>query len=132
MTHWAEKYLGVKWTPDQDCFYWFQRIQAMEFGRDIENIQRSANKILSASHLMSNDNIAGGYGWIKTDTPIEGDAVFLSKRVRPHHIGTVAMIDKKIKVVHVPEFRGGMISGLLDLRINGWTIKSFWTLKHEN
>lgn len=132
MTHWSFKYLGQPWSLDCDCFGWFRIIQEQEFGRKFEDINRGdMDRTLFAATNLTESN-ARKHRWIKTDKPKEGDAVFMAKGTRPHHLGVVALVDNKIHVVHAPEFRGIMINDLLSLRLNQWKIISYWTPEYAN
>ena len=130
MTHWAEKYLGEPWSQECDCFGWFRIIQDKEFGRHIEDMDRTGCDLTRfAAHILSSDIPQNHYGWRKTNEPVDGDAVFLARNIKPHHIGIVAIIDNNIHVVHAPEYRGIMIADLRSLRLDGWKIDSYWTPK---
>lgn len=76
---------------------------------------------------MMSGNIGREFGYVQTNTPKEGDAVFLSQRSRPHHIGMVIFINGSFRVLHAIEGAGVIVSDLLDLRANGWSIKGYYT-----
>ena len=83
---------------------------------------------LSAARAMAG-NIASKYGWDITDEPKDGDAVFLSQRARPHHIGTVTFIDGRLHVLHALEGVGIVLSDLQNLKINYWRIAGFYSCR---
>jgi hypothetical protein len=125
--HWAEKYIGQKWTNEKDCFWWYRHIKKEQFGRDVPICQVNHDHLVrSASRIMTGD-IKDIFGYRQTDTPIEGDAVFLTQRNQPHHLGMIVFSDKKMKILHALEGIGVILSDAIDLKINGWKIKGYWT-----
>ena len=67
------------------------------------------------------------FGYAPTLTPNEGDAVFLTQRNRPHHVGMVILVGEKMHILHAIEGVGVVISDTFDLSMNGWKIESYWT-----
>lgn len=126
MTHWAEKYIGAKWTHEHDCYWWFREIQKNEFGRDVADVPRWGDLALFAARHLT-DGAVKRHGWRKTETPREGDAVMMSMRNVPTHIGTITVIARRQHVVHVIEGIGGMVSSLINMKTMLWNIASFWT-----
>lgn len=125
--HWAVQYIGKRWTPEDDCLYWFRRISRERFGRDVpEHFIDHRHLVRSAARTMQED-IERIFGYHETDTPREGDAVFLSQRLRPHHLGLYLVVDGKPHVLHALEGSGVICSDLFDLRANGWTIREYYT-----
>jgi hypothetical protein len=124
--HWSEKYLGLPWRADRDCYHLFRTIQAAEFGRRVPGADIDHDRLTaSAARTMAGD-IQRRFGWSPTSAPADGDAVFMSQRRRPHHIGTVAMIGR-LHVVHSLEGVGVVISDLTTLGLNGWRIAGYYT-----
>lgn len=127
MTHWVERYLGQPFSPDRDCFFYFRLIQKEVFQRDCLSLPiNHDNLTLSAAKAMSK----GQYDrYIETNSPREGDAVFLSQRTRPHHIGTMAVVGGISYVVHALDHVGVVLSDLTSLHLNGWKVAGYWTWK---
>jgi len=127
--HWAEKYVGQKWTPIHDCFYWFRKISEEQFGRVVPvcgHIDHT-RQALTASRAMAQD-ITATYGYVKAKTPSEGDAVFMTQRCVPHHIGLAILIEGQLHVLHALDGIGSVVvSDISDLAANGWKIEGFWT-----
>ena len=98
-----EYYLRQRWTRETDCFYWFRAIQAAEYGREILPLHlgngSDASLVHGAMRAMAGD-IAGRLGWAPTETPVDGDAVFMGQKLRPHHIGTVVDVQGRPLVLH--------------------------------
>lgn len=129
MEFWAEKYIGRPWTREKDCFYWFRKIQETEFNRDCPQAMVNASRrLISAARIMAGD-IRTEFGYMPTTTPSDGDAAFLSQRTRPHHIGTVALIQGNGYILHGLEGVGVILSDVTDLALNGWKIQGYWTWK---
>jgi hypothetical protein len=126
MSLWAMKYIGQPWTKDCDCGGWFHKIQAEQFGRDVSGILADyVRSPLTAAKLLSGD-ISDRYGWVPTESPIEGDAAFMSRKSRPHHIGTVLVSGNEIYILHALEGVGVVHSSALELSANIWKIVSFY------
>ena len=128
MKHWAAEYVGSPWTPETDCLYWFRFWSWVHFGREVlGGLVNHEHMLRSASKMMAGD-IRKDFGYVKQDgPPLEGDAVFLSQRSRPHHVGMVVYPGGKFGVLHALEGAGVILSDQQDLSLNGWSIRSFWT-----
>jgi hypothetical protein len=127
MMHWAEKYVGGKWTNEQDCFWWYRHIKKEQFGRDVPICKIDHSRLVqSAARIMTGD-IHDIFGYHKTDTPTEGDAVFLSQRNQPHHLGMVILPGARFHIIHALEGVGVIVSDRQDIKINGWSVKGYWT-----
>ena len=125
--HWALQYIGKPWSDSKDCFYWFRYWSKVHFGVEMQDHQVShKNLAYHAARIMAGD-IHAAIGYVPTEEPKEGDAVFLSQRTRPHHIGMVIYPGTKRRILHAVEGVGVIASDDLDLALNGWTIKGYWT-----
>lgn len=128
MSHWAVKYLRGKWTDDTDCLYWFRYISKEEFGIDVPDCKAidHSRLVRSAAKVMTGD-ILEMFGYAPTEKPKEGDAVFLTQRNRPHHLGMVILVNGRMQVLHALEGVGMVVSDIMDLSMNGWKIESYWS-----
>ena len=130
---WVDKYIGKKWTQEQDCGYWFRKIQKEQFGRDMPaicNIPAEPRKFIrQAMHILRRvKEKANDIGWHATCSPIEGDAALLAMRTHIHHIGVVIYIDGQLQILHAPdEGSGVMLSSKKNLRENLMRIEGFYT-----
>lgn len=125
--HWAAQYIGQKWEKEKDCFYWFRTIKKEQFGRDVPICEVDHSRLtVSAARILTGD-IETAFGYRKTDTAQEGDAVFLTQRNTPHHVGMIIFPGKNMQVLHALEGIGVVVSDLLDLKFNGWKIVGYWT-----
>lgn len=121
---WTEKYIGKKWTDEQDCGYWFCKIQKEEFRRNVPRVCVDQKLPLNKAKALKNGIPPE---WIETDKPKDGDAVFLTQKMRPHHIGTAVFVDNVFYVLHALTGANMILSDKMSLKINGWKIESFWT-----
>jgi hypothetical protein len=130
----VNKYIGQPWEQRRDCWYWFRKIQADEFGRDVTDAMVNHSSwiamIKSAADIMAGD-IEERFGWREVAVPKTGDAVFMSLRAHPHHIGTV-IVENGIHVLHALENAGICYDNRLSLRVQGWKIHNFWTPINES
>lgn len=128
--HWAMKYIGRPWTEERHCYEWFRQITKEQFGREIPFVNTNAhNFVLLAARIMNSAD-KELFGYRPTQTPKEGDAVFLSGNGRTsHHIGMV-IFPGKMMVLHALEKVGVVASDVVTLKMNGLRIKGFWT--YEN
>lgn len=129
MEHWAQKYVGEIWTKSCDCGYWFCRVQKEVFGRDLPDVFVGYKGVRNAARILNSEEVQELSRAVKTEDPKDGDAVFLTQRKRPHHIGIVAWIDGRIKILHAIETTGVILTDLLSLRSNGWQVAGYWTWK---
>lgn len=128
--HWSDQYIGQPFHKDGgDCFYWYRRIAREQFGRTIPpmpvNPRRHAR---SAMELLGDPSAPGRCGYVPTDTPIEGDAVFLSRGDEPHHLGMVIDPgDGQLWVLHALEGSGVISQPIYTLSREGWNILGYYT-----
>ena len=125
--HWASQYVGQKWTENSDCFYWYRRIKREVFGRDVPICEVDHGRLVSSAARIMDSDITGSFGYRKTETAREGDAVFMSQRTRPHHLGMAVILTSGLHVLHALEGSGVICSDMTDLKLNGWTINGYWT-----
>lgn len=129
---WIDKYLGKRWTEEQDCGYWFRKIQKEQFGRDVPVICRVPDSprglLMQSVKLMENiKKNPNKVGWKKTDIPIEGDAAMLAMRTHTHHIGIVIFINNRLYILHAVKTCGIVKSSISTLRQNFFRIEGFYT-----
>jgi len=129
MSHWTMKYLGQPWTPEQNCYYWFRRVMVEQFGRDGLPPDVAVSERGSARLAMREltDKAAERYGWTRTESPCEGDAVMLAEGKRSSHIGVVVYFKEKLMVIHARKNTGVVMSDAMGLKINNLKITGYWT-----
>lgn len=128
MSHWAARYVGRAWAEHRDCGAWFRLWSRLHFGRRVPPIVVDHGAlVLSAARVLDDETrIRARYGFARTISPAEGDAVFLSQRARPHHVGMAVLVDGQLQVLHALEGVGVMLSSLGELRAAGWRLAGFW------
>lgn len=125
--HWCEQYIGKPWSQDSDCWVWFRRWRKDHFGDEMTEIPVDHGKLVQCAARQMAGDIEAVFGWTATDAPVEGDAVFLSQRNQPHHIGMVVMLGGQMHVLHALEGVGVVVNTTLELLTNGWTRKGYYT-----
>ncbi len=121
---WIKEYVGKPWSEKEDCYYWFGKIQAEQFGRSVPLVG-GFKRTLMAARLMRGAPVL--LGCRETKHPMDGDAVFLSQRENAHHIGIYVEVDGFPWVLHALEGSGVLFSSAISLLQNGWKIEAYWT-----
>ena len=130
LDHWALAYLGRSYDragvgPDSfNCWTFFRTVQREVFGRATPDIPYSG--ILS--HIRSFMAHTDLQYWPVVDTPIDGDAVLLSGRNRPTHIGVWAAVDGSCYggcIVHCDEGTGVVAQAVGDMDRRGWRVTAY-------
>ncbi|MCA1944964.1 MAG: hypothetical protein LDL30_06725 [Desulfovibrio sp.] len=129
LVHWSRQYLGRPWTTEQDCLWWFRFWSREHFGRDVpDTLVDHSRLVQSAARIMDDrPGVAAHFGYHPTDTPQEGDAVFLSQRRTPHHIGMWVLPGGEPHILQAVEQAGVICPDLLTCSVHGWQLKGFWT-----
>ena len=124
---WAMEYIGKPYSTEQDCYYWFRKIQSEQFGREVPHLKVGGARV--AVRLMRGE-FCDSVGWEKTDAPKDGDAVFMSQAERRNtHIGVAFHHKGKLMVIHALAGMGVVVSDVQGLRMNNLKISSYWTPK---
>jgi len=118
------KYLGRPWTEKEDCYHWFREIQSREFDRNLPMVP-GEHTVFRAARII--EKVAAALNGVRTDSPQEGDAVFMTQRKRSHHVGTLVHVDGQRYVLHAVEGSGVILSTESSLMANGWRIDGYWT-----
>ena len=124
--HWAARYTDQKWTEDHDCYYWFCRVMSEQFGKKINHCSINHSRLVPCATKILTGDLETNFGYKKTETPEEGDAVLLTQRNHPHHIGIVVW-DRGIRILHAVRDCGVLVSDPMDLKVNGWRIVGYCT-----
>lgn len=132
MKHWSLKYIGQRWTQEKDCYWWFREILKNEFNVEIPVVCAGYDRSFQvAAKLLTNKN-GRAWGWIPTENPKEGDAVFLSRSKKYNtHIGIVFYIKSKLMILHALSEIGVVASDKYGLKINGFYEKGYWTYANK-
>ncbi len=128
LAHWPSAFLDVRYEKDAqgpdtyDCWSFVRRIQRERFGRDVPE-RMSPPSLLTIAKAMP--AWASEFGWVRTDTPQEGDAVFMSQLKHPTHIGVVVK-PRPLVVLHCTE-GGAFLADEFHLKVAGWRLRGFYT-----
>lgn len=109
MNHWTERYIGQEYeTGTADCARLLARVRHEEFGlpvpSDIE-VERAASRL---GRIGQMEDLVSEFG-VKTESPVDGDAVLMVCRGRPSHIGVFAMVGGEPCVLHAMENAGHVV-----------------------
>lgn len=109
MNHWTERYIGQEYeTGTADCARLLARVRHEEFGlpvpSDIE-VERAASRLGRVGQM---EDLVSEFG-VKTESPVDGDAVLMVCRGRPSHIGVFAMVGGEPCVLHAMENAGHVV-----------------------
>lgn len=118
--HWTEPYLGLAHEPG-GCWLLFLRVQRERFGRAIDEVgvPESLRERIAALRAGS----ATG-GWLKVETPRDGDGVLMSCSKHPHHVGVY--VGDVGAVLHSCDGAGGMLHTMYHLQASRWRIVGFY------
>lgn len=109
MNHWTERYIGQEYeSGSADCARLLARVRREEFGlpvpSDIE-VERAASRLGRVGQM---EDLVSEFG-VKTNAPVDGDAVLMVCRGRPSHIGVYAMVSGEPCVLHAMENAGHVV-----------------------
>lgn len=124
--HWTMKYIGKPYDQIHDCYFWFRKIQYEQFGRELIEINIDHSRMVNCAARVMDGDIETTFRFRETTNPSEGDAVFMTQGIRPHHVGVVVFIDGKQYILHAQAGVGVICSDMIELRQNGWRIKGYY------
>lgn len=101
--HWAIPYIGLPWDPVvHHCWGLCRKVWREQFGWMVPEVE-----IDGASPYAARKALAGGYnGWIRVETPVEGDAVLMALGLHPCHVGIWIAPAPEASVLHSVEGAG--------------------------
>lgn len=98
--HWAERYIGLAWTPEHDCWAFVRRVWADEYGWDVPPLDLGQH--VPAVYARAATELEGALQWLPvagTDCT-DGDAVVMGRAGRATHIGVCAIVDGQRWLLH--------------------------------
>lgn len=127
MPHWASSYIGWPYErcaqgPDLwDCWSFVRHIQREQYGREVPFAPSPTDwrAVIAAIPTW-----AAEFGWRQTQTPRDGDAVFMSRMRDPSHVG-VWIGDLK-SVLHCPA-GGSVLHDARHLAVAQWRVRGYFT-----
>ena len=119
MTHWAADYIGYS-APD--CWAFARQVWAERFGLQVPTMPYDPNDPRLVRRAFGE---ATHHGWERVETPREGDAVMMTKGIRPCHIGVWIEADRR-GCLHWVERTGVVFTTRAMLRDLGYGICGYW------
>lgn len=120
MMHWAERYIGM---PASDCWAFARQVWQDRWQVRIPAIPYDANDLKALRRQLEG---AGALGWVEVQKPVEGDAVLMSRGLRPCHVGVWIEPEEGAGVLHWVEGAGVMFTAAGYLAGMGYAIHGFW------
>ena len=130
--HWTVPYVGRAYDvagegpAEFNCWSFFRYVQREHFGRDIPAVPMPAD--LRGTMKLFRDR-SDSFGWRRlegNEAPIDGDAVLMTHRDRPHHIGIHVASVPGGAVLHCVEGVGTTLPLLFHLEIAAWHITGIY------
>lgn len=130
--HWTLPFMGFAYSSVGDgpaafnCWSFFRHVECARFGREIPELPMPSN--LMGTVKMFRDH-TDAFGWERIDKPrppADGDAVLMSHRDRPHHIGVYVASVPGGAVLHCVEGVGSVLPSLFHLEIAAWHITGIY------
>lgn len=119
MSHWVNKYIGLKWSKEYNCFDHFCQVQKEVFHRDIKKIP----DLPDIKHRKEAISYCKGSSDLFMDIPYntrsEGDAVVFGTEGFTFHIGTYIESFGVCGVLHCDKFMGVMVLSMQSIRNRG-------------
>lgn len=128
--HWCESYIGKEYKiGEADCARLLSNVRREVFNlpvpSDVE-VKRESTRLKRVGQMT---DLVATFG-IKTDSPVEGDAVLMICMGRPSHIGVYCEVNNESCVLHAMENAGMVVlHKLRDLPRVFLSIEGFYTWK---
>lgn len=132
--HWAWPLIGKPYRlgargPDAfDCWAVAQFCWRMQLGLDVPDVGACALELTARIRAFRTCGF-GGVEAFEVPVPRELDAVYMTSRSAPHHIGLWIAPDPQGGVLHALEGAGVVFQRRADLNAHGLTILTFMRLK---
>lgn len=117
--HWTDKYIGLPYSNDYNCFDHFVHVQKEKFKLNvlngILNLPRFEEKEKALEYIKTEKTLSG---WREVDDIKEGDAVLFGAKGISFHIGTYIESNKVKGILHNKTKHGVVLTTLQALRNN--------------
>ncbi len=133
MNHWAEKYIGLQWSPlgngidSFNCWTFVQHIQKEKYHRELPEILTDGAANLAVMRACAVES--GMDHWEPVEVPTEGDCVLLARATHPAHVGIWINANGSSGVLHCAKGPGVIFQTPANLRNSGWGSLSFYRWK---
>jgi len=129
MIHWCQQYIGQPYSPEKDCFGWFRHWRKEHFGQELAPVEVNQNRRVRHAIEIMQTSIHELFGWRRTNTPEEGDMVYLARGRNVNHLGMVVFVSGRFQALHAIEGTGVCLSDNICLLTNGWEKKGYYTCR---
>lgn len=119
-SHWAAALIGM---PAPDCWAFARQVWADRFGAVLPVLPYDATDHRALRRQLEG---AESHGWIQVLEPKEGDAVLMTRGLRPCHVGIWIEPDGDRGVLHWVEGQGVAYTPPSQIGGMGYAIASFW------
>lgn len=132
MTHWIEKYLGIRWktggreiATGLDCWGLLRHVYAQEFKIEL-NTHPVPFGSLARPETVERAELSSPK-WVRTTAPLDGDGVALGKEgERLSHVGVAIVTEQGICVLHIQAGAPSVLAPLRQLQEQGWSDIQFY------
>lgn len=120
MTGWAARWVGQPFADGHGCWRLALAVWRGEFGWPVPDVPVAADPRAERRALAAG---AAGGDWRAVDVPADGDAVLLSRRHAPCHVGVYVAPGR---VLHALRGVGAVCVPLSRLPAERWQVVGFW------
>lgn len=107
--HWSDQYIGRPYIKgDADCARLLCQVRREVFHGAVPSDVEAERKASRLGRAAQMEDGVREYG-IRTDAPVEGDAVLMFSLGRPSHIGAFCLVDGEPSVLHAMENAGMVV-----------------------
>jgi cell wall-associated NlpC family hydrolase len=130
MSHWIEKYLGVRWKTGgrslagADCWGLLRCIYESEFGIKLNEHPVPAGAL--ANYVKVTEHELGSGDWNETDAPADGDVVAMGKDKHFSHVGVLIRSEAGLCLLHTRHAASSHLVPLARLLEEGWDNIKFY------
>lgn len=130
--HWTRPFIGFDYAAGADgpqafdCWSFFRHVERQQFAREMPPMLLPQSLIAQYKAFRTQPDAFGCQRIEKPLKPVSGDAVLMSHRNRPHHIGVYVADLPGGAVLHCLEGRGSVLSTMFHLDAFAWLITGIY------
>jgi hypothetical protein len=135
--HWTRAFIGFDYAAGADgprtfdCWSFFRHVERQQFGREMPPMLLPVGLIAQYKAFRTQPGAFGCQRIEKPRKPVSGDAVLMSHKNRPHHIGVYVADVPGVAVLHCLEGRGSVLSTMFHLETFAWNITGIYRPVNE-
>lgn len=97
--HWAAKYIGLRWSPEHNCWWLVREIFRDRHGIDMPEL--GIGELQVADNVAVIKQAASTSGWRRiNDKPREDDVLLCRDVIGKRHVGWIVEAQGRIKLLH--------------------------------